>query len=361
MYEHQTYEAILQRMLGRVPDDVDKREGSIIYDALAPAAAELAQVYIELDTVLKLSFADTSSGEYLDRRVSESGVYRESATFAKRKGLFYDSQNNLLDIPLGSRFAIGQLHYIAEERLAAVGEYVMVCESAGTVGNQQFGVLTPVEYIDDLVRAELTDVLVPGEDEESDESLRQRYVDALQEQPFGGNAADYRQKIGAISGVGGVKVLRAWAGGGTVKCIIIGADYNSPTQSLIDTVQQKVDPLTNPGEGLGLAPMGHIVTVEGTADHVVNVTTTLTLATGVTIGQVEADVRAVIEAYLLALRQSWEDAEYLVVRTSQIEARILTVLGIADISGTMLNGSSANVTLDSHRIPKLGTVTLYAS
>ncbi|UTW69876.1 hypothetical protein KHA80_02945 [Anaerobacillus sp. HL2] len=33
MYEHQTYEAILARMLDKIPDDIDKREGSIIYDA----------------------------------------------------------------------------------------------------------------------------------------------------------------------------------------------------------------------------------------------------------------------------------------------------------------------------------------
>ena len=38
MYEKMTYESILQKMLNMVSDDVDKREGSIIYDALAPAA-----------------------------------------------------------------------------------------------------------------------------------------------------------------------------------------------------------------------------------------------------------------------------------------------------------------------------------
>ena len=41
MYEALTFEAILERMLGRVDDSFDKREGSVIYDALAPAAVEL--------------------------------------------------------------------------------------------------------------------------------------------------------------------------------------------------------------------------------------------------------------------------------------------------------------------------------
>ena len=38
MYENITYEDILQRMLDRVPNSMDKREASIIFDALAPAA-----------------------------------------------------------------------------------------------------------------------------------------------------------------------------------------------------------------------------------------------------------------------------------------------------------------------------------
>lgn len=41
MVEEQTYEAILQRMMDRIPDGMDKREGSIIYDALAPLRLSL--------------------------------------------------------------------------------------------------------------------------------------------------------------------------------------------------------------------------------------------------------------------------------------------------------------------------------
>ena len=37
------YEAILQQMLGQVPDSIDKREGSVIYHTLAPVAFALAQ------------------------------------------------------------------------------------------------------------------------------------------------------------------------------------------------------------------------------------------------------------------------------------------------------------------------------
>ena len=36
MYENQTFDTIIQRMLNNVDDDIDKREGSVIYTALAP-------------------------------------------------------------------------------------------------------------------------------------------------------------------------------------------------------------------------------------------------------------------------------------------------------------------------------------
>lgn len=68
MFEDQTFDEVMERMLDRVPADIDKRENSVIWNALAPAAAELAQSYIWLDTVLELVFADTAQGEFLDRR-----------------------------------------------------------------------------------------------------------------------------------------------------------------------------------------------------------------------------------------------------------------------------------------------------
>lgn len=64
MYESITYEVILQRMINKVLEqnpNIDTREGSIIYNALAPAAVELQNMYIELDTILNESFADTQS------------------------------------------------------------------------------------------------------------------------------------------------------------------------------------------------------------------------------------------------------------------------------------------------------------
>ena len=91
MFETMTYEYILERMLNRVPKDIDRREGSIIYDALAPAAAELCQMYIDLDVVLDETFADTASREYLIKRAAERGITPYPACLLYTSGRGVDS------------------------------------------------------------------------------------------------------------------------------------------------------------------------------------------------------------------------------------------------------------------------------
>lgn len=356
MYESQTFETILQRMLDRIPATIDKREGSIIYDALAPAAAELAQAYIELDVILTETFADTSNGEFLARRAAERGVNRKPATKAVRLGLFTDSSEAAFDPPIGSRFSGDDLNYVVVEKITD-GQFKLECETAGEVGNSYVGTLLPIGYIPELATATLTDILVPGENEESDESLRERYFANLEGQAYGGNIADYKQKVKALPGVGGVKVYPVWNGGGTVKVVIIDSSYNTPSEALIDAVQTAVDPEGNQGEGLGLAPIGHVVTVAGVTEASVDIETNITFQSGYTWLDVQTEVEAVINEYFAELRTGWEDAESSVVRISQIETRVLNVAGILDIQNTKINTLQQNLVLGADDIPVLGTVT----
>ncbi|PZM65337.1 baseplate J/gp47 family protein [Paenibacillus dendritiformis] len=357
MYENQTFDVILGRMLERVPDDVDKREGSVIYNACAPAAWELASLYAELDVNMALSFADTASGEYLSRRTAEFGVKRKQATKARRKGLFFDGNNLPLDVPIGSRYSIDGVNYVVISKIE-VGVFNLESEQTGTIGNKVFGAMLPIDFVDRLARSELSEVLVPGDDDESDESLRQRYIEAVNEPAFGGNVSDYKQKLNAIDGVGDVKVFPVWQGGGTVKCTLITSDWTAPPREMLDGIQTKVDPVQNNGKGLGLAPIGHRVTIAPVNDVTINVVTKIVLETGMTPGQVEGEIMDVIGGYLLSLRKSWAKVTNIVVRVALIEAAILTVPGVIDVAGTTLNGHPNNVTLGEEEIPIVGTVTV---
>ena len=88
MYENVTFEIIMERMLSRVPSTMDKREGSVIWDALAPAAIELQNMYIGLDSVLDETFADTASLYYLKKRAAERGISQTLASNAILQGEF---------------------------------------------------------------------------------------------------------------------------------------------------------------------------------------------------------------------------------------------------------------------------------
>ena len=158
--EYYDFDNILRRMLDKVPDNIDKREGSIIYDALAPCAAELAQIYIVLKDNIDLVFVDTAVDEYLDRLCNQIGLERKQATKAMRRAKFYDEDNNLMDISIEERFTLNNLSYRIIEKVSE-GIYMCECETAGKEGNKQSGTLIPINYIQGLGSAILEDVLIP--------------------------------------------------------------------------------------------------------------------------------------------------------------------------------------------------------
>ncbi|MEC1178550.1 baseplate J/gp47 family protein [Metasolibacillus meyeri] len=353
--EAQTFEKCLAELLERVPDDVDKREGSIIYDALAPTAIKLAETYWDMAILYRRTFAATADGIDLEKRVNESGVERKQAGKAIRRALFTDRSGQPLLVNMNNLYRLDDLVYRVTEYIAP-GEYKVEAQSAGAIGNRDYGDLLPLEADNRLGKAVLSDVIVPGEDEETDEALYQRYLEHIREPPFGGNRADYRQRVRAIQGVGGVRLRRAPQGGGTVKVIIIDSDFNAPTSAFVDYVQSIIDPIDQPGDGLGTAPIGHTVTVEGVGTIEVTVECDLIL-NGVTLGQIEPQITENLYAYFAELRTNWHKDLDINVRITHIESRILEIEGVEDIASTLLNGLPNNINL-IEEIPLISSIDM---
>lgn len=358
MFEEQTEEFILKRMMDNIPDNFDKREGSIIYNALAPCALEVARMYAEMDYFLECTFASPNMpNKFLDLRVGEEGLKRRKATNAIKKGYFYNEKNEPIDIPIGSRFSLDNFNFKAIKKIVN-GIYEMKSESIGIESNTLIGQLIPIEYIEGLSTATLGELIIPGQDEETNESLYSRYIEYLNEKPFGGNVADYKIKSKSIDGIGAVKVFPIWNGGGTVKIVFLDSQYNIPTTELVNKLQTALDPVKNQGKGFGLAPVGHIVTVKSADKLDINIKTKLTLKRGVTIGQVKQDIEKSIKDYLLNLRKEWHEEDNVIIRISQIEARILNVDGVADVFNTSINNIEENLSLDPEEVPILKEVVL---
>lgn len=360
MYEDQTFETILRRLLGRVNIQYDSREGSIIYDALAPCAVELQNFFISLDAALSEVFPDTATRPYLIKHCADRGLTPKPACAAIVQGVFTP---DTVGVPIGSRFSHEDLNYTVIERVD-YGVYKLQCETIGSEPNGVIGQLIPIDYIQGLETAKITEVLILGEDEEDTESLRARYMASINSEAFGGNKIDYEQTILSMPGVGGVKIYSGadWNGGGTVKCVIVDSDNGVPTDELVEQVQTAIDPEMNQGEGVGLAPIGHFVTIVGANETVVNVTTTLDYESGYSWATVKNAVEAAIDSYLKKLNEKWDEHNNnfsyngTIVRITHINEAIINVPGVIDAFDTQINGRAENMTVDKDSIVVRGTI-----
>ena len=403
MFENYDFEYIMDKLLERVSDNLDKREGSIIYDALAPAAWELSELYTSIDMVMDETFADTASYYYLIKRAAERGLLPREATKALCKMVVTPTT---AAISIDDRFALGDLNYSVTSIIdASQGKYQLTCETEGTAANQQTGELLPIETaneLNDLESAVISEVIVPGEDEEEEEDFRERYFNSFDNEAFGGNKADYIEKVDDINGVGGCKVFRRWQTGynpvdfvpvaavttwynsvkdslsdtvkawlvsvyeaaadrlltvgGTVEVVVINSDYEKPSSSLIETIQTAIDPESTAGEGDGIAPIGHVVTVKGVEESSIDIDVSgIEYKSGYSFSNMKSTIEGLIDTYFLELSEAWKSNDNLIVRISQIETRLLDLKDeIADVSGVKLNDDTENITLDVNQIPVRG-------
>lgn len=345
-----TFDEIITDMLARVPDSFDKREGSVIYDALAPAAYELSLAYEDMEEKLQNTYARTANRDGLILRAEEFGLEPFPATYAIRKGVFTPAS---VEIPIGSRFNFEEINFEVTEKITD-GEYKLTCETVGVAGNYGSGTLLPMEYIQGLETASLDEeVLIYGEDEEGTEDFRQRYFDTIKSNARDGNVAQYEKWASEYPGIGSCKVLPLWNGANTVKVSILDTIQRPATEELIGNFQEYLDPGSE-GLGNGMAPIGAIVTV-GTATAVpVNISATLSLANGYTeLGDIEADLTAMFTQ--LAYKKN-------TVSYMTVGATILNNPSVERVNNLLINGSISDIELQEEQIAILGetswTVTL---
>ena len=71
-----TFDNILSEMLARVPDELNKRDGSLIKTSLAAAAWTIEGLYLDLAYVQRQAYGTTASTQELDYIVAECGLTR---------------------------------------------------------------------------------------------------------------------------------------------------------------------------------------------------------------------------------------------------------------------------------------------
>lgn len=342
----ETYEQILDRALDRIPNTYDKREGSVIFDAIAPMAYELSIFYQLYETLLNNTFAGTANREWLIKRCSEIGIAPFEATYAERKGIFTPTD---LEIAIGERFNYEQVNFIVTEKLDD-GVYALRCETAGEVGNLGEGRLIPINYINGLETAYLSgEVLVYGEEDEDTEVLRQRYFDTLPTMTLDGNIAQYRKWCREYAGIGNHKIFPLWNGLNTVKVSILSSENTKASDELIEDFQNYLDPESK-GLGMGKAPIGAVVTVATATEKPINIDAVVIYRQGYSypIGLEES-----INDYLLSLNYSRTTVSY-----TAIAALLQNNESIDLVMDITINGAKANIELGEEEIASLGTLNV---
>lgn len=349
-----SYEEILTTALRNpILSSYDKREGSVIYNALAPLCLELANLYLKMDIMDEQSYLISAVGENLDLRVADYGLKREQATFAKRKVVFKDKDNREIDIPIGSRFSLPNNSSLTYKYIGYTENStlkVLECETAGSIGNSYIGAVLPLQYISGLATAEIVDLpYVPADDEETDDELRARAIKFITNIGFGGNIQDYINYVTAITGVGACKVYPAYKGGGTVLISIVDSTRNVVSTDFINTIQNIVDPVS--GKGFGIAPIGHYVTITTPVASTVNISFSIKLAEGLGVENVRDAIVNKIKEYFEEERLKYgQDTAYLSITRAKINYAILSVNGVNNVTDIRINNKDADIDFKDYTV-----------
>lgn len=371
-----TFKSLLQELLLIIPDDINKREGSLARTAASLAAYVHEGLYMELANVERQAFYQTATGDNLDLICKIRNVMRKEATPSRWTAVF--------NVPptVGDRLAARDTQESITYTVTGepkhdddTGLYVaeVTCEEAGSIGNSYSGVLSPVDFIAGLTTCYLKTLTYSGTDTETDDALRQRFETSLVEIAFGGNVAAYKEFISAIEGVGAVQVWGCYDStdntkkNGHVTCVIVDEDFTAAEEGLIAEVQEKVDP-NEDGEGLGMAPIGAKVHIITPTETTVNVSVSV-------VGSVsEATVKQTIEDYVSLVRHQWNTPTrsglnyVLTLYRNMLIGRIAILDGVTNVTSLSFNGVESDFVMTeytggllpvlSSQIPVIGTITV---
>lgn len=362
IFDDNTFENVLERNLDRIPDEFDKREGSVIYDAIAPMAIEISLLYSYLDFLFKNAFGDTANRYWLIERAKERGIEPYKATKAVIIGRFDEKLN------IGDRFFIDDIYYTVSKLQKEEKElffYELICNEEGSIGNIEGGKLTPTRTIRNLNLAEIYKLAILGENEEDTEDFRERYFETIKSIAYGGNIDDYRKKVKAIDGVGLVKVIPVWNGGGTVKLIVTDSEFKEPTSELISKVQEIIDPIPFHQKGVGVAPIGHYVTVVGAKSKKVNITCEILKSRDSNLKEIKREIEKDVEEYFKNQRKKWSSYEKVDsniyvendIRLAKITSIVLNVADVIDYETIKFTDTDKKIfDLSEDELPVLGDV-----
>jgi len=349
--DSKTSEEITAEMINEVPEKYQKTVGFFIWDFLRAVSIALMELWNSLFYIAGLDDLTKFNYDDLVRFVKQRrGIIAHEESYATGlitviTGEGRISDGDLFETPDGLQFEA-----IEYKNVTAGDTFKAQCLTAGPDGNVPVGAISVIpKTIQGIVKISNETAFTGGYEKESKESIIERYMEDLQNPITSGNIYHYKKWAKEVTGVGDADVKPLWDGDNTVKILIIDADKETADSSLVNAVQDYIDPytLTNGvkvgwGCGNGQAPIGAYCTVVSATAKNLDVSFTATLKTGANPDEVEEAVTESIKTYLheIAFNNTVSYVSY-----AKIGACILASDGIADYTDLLLNNDTDNVAI----------------
>ena len=362
-----TSQEIMTRLMTDIDDKYDKSEGSFFYDAEKPVAIEAERLYAKIDSTIDRAFVQTATGIDIDNKLAEVGLTRISASYAT--GEVVISGNAGTPIPAGTQVKSDSLTFTISESgsISQSGSVTLpaVCNTAGPVGNIPPGAIndTITISIEDKVHhtiifriCRVTNITAfsHGENIESDESARARYLKRAQRPPTSGNKYHYEEwALEASTAVGKSKCLPLWDNdsthtpgevAGNVTVLLLDNTMSPASTALVNTVKAYIDTQK---------PIGANVIVAAAEALAINVSLELTLAEGFDVDAVKENIKSAISKYLQGLAFEATEVSY-----AKIGSCVLSVEGVIDYENMTVNSGTVNIDIDYDEVPVMGVLTV---
>ena len=342
-YNQETYEAIRQRILDSMTNDIDKREGSFVSNMISPVGVEFAKYYIELDNILSIMFLEDATNEYLDKKVYDFGIERKMGTVAR--GTIKVTGENGTHIPQNSEvISQGELSFFTLED-AWINEGIALIEvEASDVGTEyniiQNSIDKFVNNINGVESVTNEKEFKEGTNVETDEELRERFFGVIRRPATSGNIYHYEQWAKEIDGINQARVKPLWNGNGTVK-VIVSNDNSIVDEEIVSKCQEYINTVK---------PIGADVTVITPTSLDINVTANIYIENGYDATKAKLDFEENLKKYLSSCNDT--------VVYTRVASCLGSVEGIKDYSELKLNGATSNISFDDEKLPKIKTITL---
>lgn len=338
MFEAKTQKDILKDLI----DEYRKRgglsdvEGTFVGDTLSANAVEFEKAYLELALMIESAFATTAWGEYLTMRAAESGVIRKPAVPAIGEvtvtGTGIVRHGSMFSTKYGEMFRA-----TATVEIDGNGKVPIQAVKPGESGNvleKEIKVI-PVS-IDGISGVTNEEPTYDGYNEESDDELRERYLEHVRHAGTSGNVQHYLEWARSVPGVGAAQVVPLWKGPGTVKVYVVDARNDKASEKLLKEAQTYID---------SVRPIGATVTVTTPEYKEITVSAKVKVINNKTYKQV------LTEAINKCLVESGFSSNYISI--ARIGTIMLQTGVISDYEQLKIDGDIVNVQLPQGYIPRL--------